>query len=282
MLNLYEYVNYRHFLRDYYETKKSQNSKFSYRMFSRMAGFSSPSFIKLLIDGERNLSSKGVQRLAGGLKMDKTASQYFENLVQFQQAKQDEKKQTHFNRMAYFKKKACVLDLNDQYEEFLSKWYCPVIREMTLMKKFKEDPRWICDQLDQQITEDQARRALEIMKSLGLLIRDQNNVLRPSEPLLSTTSDKAPMILRETHKDYINKSAESFEKTHREFREISGLTVAVNQESYKKAKTLIQDFRRNLNVMLSQTKDVDAVYQLNFQFYNLTKTPWTPVEKQAS
>lgn len=58
--DIYEYLEYRIFLADAYQAGKENVSAFSYRYLARKAGFSSPNFIKLVMDGERNLSMESV------------------------------------------------------------------------------------------------------------------------------------------------------------------------------------------------------------------------------
>ena len=62
MKPLFEYLDYRQYLRDFYVEQKAQR-KFSFREFSKIAGFSSPVFIKLVIE-EGSGRLIGVQAVA--------------------------------------------------------------------------------------------------------------------------------------------------------------------------------------------------------------------------
>ena len=84
---LFEYLNYRDYLRDYYEEKKRLSSFYSYRLFSQKAGFSAPNVLKLVTEGKRNLSKESVFKFVKALGFNKKEAEYFENLVFFNQAK---------------------------------------------------------------------------------------------------------------------------------------------------------------------------------------------------
>ena len=58
--DLYTYLDYRAYLRDYYEAAKEHTTYMSFRYLSHRAGFKSPNYVKLVMDGDCNLSSKGV------------------------------------------------------------------------------------------------------------------------------------------------------------------------------------------------------------------------------
>ena len=67
MNSLFEYMNYRDYLRDYYAEKKKQHAFYSFRLFAQKAGFASPNFFKLVIDGKRNMSKESVFRFSKAL-----------------------------------------------------------------------------------------------------------------------------------------------------------------------------------------------------------------------
>ena len=57
---LNEHLDYRVFLGEYDKAAKENLPAFSYRYFSQKAGYRSPVFLKLVIDGQRNLSGRGL------------------------------------------------------------------------------------------------------------------------------------------------------------------------------------------------------------------------------
>jgi len=63
-VNIFDYLNYRQFLKDIFAYKKKVNPRYSYRVFARQAGFSSPATLKYVIDGERNVSDKSLLKIA--------------------------------------------------------------------------------------------------------------------------------------------------------------------------------------------------------------------------
>lgn len=85
MSNLFSYTDYRNFLNDYYKEKKEKNPNFSFRVFSRLCGFSSPNYLKLVIMGKRSLASTGFSKLVKGLGLKKMEARFFKHLVDFSQ-----------------------------------------------------------------------------------------------------------------------------------------------------------------------------------------------------
>src|SRR5262245_11343971 len=105
MADLFKYLDYRRFLKDYYtEQKAKRGSAFSFRSFARLAGLSSPNFLKLVMDGKRNLGPEGIKSFAKALKLGKEESSYFENLVHFNQSATDDERNEWYKRLSASKK----------------------------------------------------------------------------------------------------------------------------------------------------------------------------------
>ena len=66
---IFAYTNYRSFLKDLYDHKKKTTSYFSYRYFSKKAGFSSHNVLKLIINGERNIAYDSIPKFSKALEL---------------------------------------------------------------------------------------------------------------------------------------------------------------------------------------------------------------------
>ena len=93
-----EYQNYHEFMLDYYEERK-RTSVFSWREFSRLAGFTSSNYIQLVCNGKSRLSKDGVERVASAMELEGIDRDYFRAMVRFGDAKSDEKKMQAFDEM---------------------------------------------------------------------------------------------------------------------------------------------------------------------------------------
>jgi len=99
MVRILDYMNYREYLRDFFEEKKRELRFYSYRLFSLKAGLKSPNFLKLVIKGERNLSKQSVYKFSKALNLSKMETDYFENLIFFNQSKTPDEKNFFLSRI---------------------------------------------------------------------------------------------------------------------------------------------------------------------------------------
>lgn len=275
MPDIFKYLDYRHYLKDYYHAKKSKTgSTFSYRSFSRQAGFSSPNFLQLVMEGKRNLSRDGITRFIKGLRLKKEEARFFEHLVCFNQATNDEERNRWYKKLSTSKRYREIREIeNDQFEYF-SHWYHAAVRELVLLPDFEEDSVWISKNLHPPISVDEAKSSLELLQRLGFLKRDRSGKLVQAERNITTAREVQSLAVANFHRQMIRRAADSIERVTPDKRDISALTLAVSQDKFQEAKRRIQEFRRELNVLLSDDGEADAVYQINFQIFNLTEVPW--------
>lgn len=275
MAYIFKYLDYRHFLKDFYrEKKEARGSGFSFRVFSRQAGFAAPNFLQLVMEGKRNLSPDGIVRFIKGLHLSRDEARFFENLVRFNQSTTDEEKNRWYEKLAQSKRYREIRKIEIDQFIYYSRWHFTAIRELVLLPEFKEDPAWIAHRLSPPIKPKEAKEGLELLVGLGFLKRNANGRLIQSDRNLTTEREVASLAVANYHRQMIGRASESIERTPAPRRDISSLTVAISREKFEEAKRRIQDFRRELNVLLSDNEAVDSVYQINFQIFNLTEVPW--------
>lgn len=271
MESVFTYLDYRKFLKGIFEEFKSTKPGFSHRSFARTAGFNSSNYILLVMQGKRNLSSDGILKVARALKLKKTEAEFFENLVRFNQAANDSERNIYYSRISANRRYADAHPLEKGQFDYYSKWYIPAIREMVLLKNFKEDYAWIAAKLDPPITPKEAKAAINLLLDIKLLTRNESGRLVHSDAHVTSGDDVASLAITNFQREMIERAAMSIEKTPVSRREIGSVTFAVSKEKLAEAKKMVRDFRSRLAGFLVDDVPANAVYQFNFQFFNLSK-----------
>jgi len=269
--NVFEYDDYRAFLKDLYTFYKDTTSFFSYRYFARRAGFASPNFLKLVIEGRRNLSPDSAARCSVALKLSKPEAEFFENLVQFCQAKNSTERAHSARAIIKSRSFKKVHPLKQAEMSYYAKWYYIPIRELVATKGFIEDTKWIAGRFHKPISEAEVAEALRDLEQLGLIERDMKGTLRQTHRNVVSGDDVTNSLIAQYHRDMINKGRESIDEIHFLEREISGTCITCSEETVGKIKTLIREFRKEILAVAEESKDPDRVYQLNFQLFPLAR-----------
>ena len=143
MPNVFQYLDYRLFLRDYYQEKKTASKSFSYVNFARKAKISSSGFLLHVIKGERNLTGPVLVNLAQAMGFDRPQTEYFGDLVAFDQAKSQAEKNFRYGKIMSQRRSAQVKQLEDSQYAFYSDWHHSVIRELAPLRfPGRPPPTW--------------------------------------------------------------------------------------------------------------------------------------------
>jgi uncharacterized protein (TIGR02147 family) len=269
---VFDFLSYRAFLRAYYEAAKKGTAGYSFRSFSRQAGLKSPNFLKLVMDGERNLGRDTIPKFADALGLTGESRQFFFDLVVFEQATDVVEKNAAFERIAASRRFRAARRIDGMVHEYLSHWYHPAIRELAARADFREEPRWIAEMLLPNITPKQAADSLALLLDLGLLVRDERTSrLELREPTLTTEHEVSAMGVANFHRQMLERAASSIDTVPSSARDLAALTVCVSPRLVGEVKRRIHQFREALTELCDSETDGRVVYQLNVQWFPLTR-----------
>jgi len=269
--NVFEYSDYRVFLGEMYAFMKARFHQFSFRYFSKRAGFASPNFLKLVIEGKRNVSVDSIPRFSTALKLSRSEAEFFGHLVQFNQSKTPTQRAESARLMLQCKGFQEIYPLRQAEYAYYANWYYIPVRELTLLSHFQENPEWICRAVFPAITAEEAAHALRDLEQLGLLVRDKEGRLRQAQKTLNTDNEVSSTAIVRYHKDMLSMASESIDRVPRENREISAACVPLSKEAAAKIKTMIQEFRREILILANEDRNPDTVYQINMQLFPLSQ-----------
>lgn len=270
-VNVFEYLDYRAYLRDYYLERKSNEYGFSHRSFSKRAGLRSTNYLKLVMEGERNLTNEMAHQFAVGCGLKGTALDYFCELVAFTQSRSSGERNRCHERLARYKEFRAIHQLEAAQTAYHSTWYLPAIRELAGRPDFEPEPKWIARTLQPKISADEAERALGILLQLGLLIREDNGRVKQSAALVTTGPGPLGHHVVNYHRTMLERAAAAIDDIPRDEREISSLTLCVSQSVLLDLKERIREFRRELLQLAELGGPPERVVQLNFQLFPLSE-----------
>ncbi|MDH5672321.1 MAG: TIGR02147 family protein [Myxococcales bacterium] len=268
--DLFLFLDYRAYLRAHYEHRKTRPGGYSFRAFSRRAGLRSPNYLKLVIDGERNLTAAMAERFAGACGLDAEGLRYFADLVAFNQARTVEARNRAYARLQRQRRYQEGHRLSLAQDVYHSRWYLPAIRELVLSRQFRDDPDWIAAHLTPPIRPREAATAVQTLLELGLLERDAEGRLRQREATVTTGPEVRSLHLANFHRNMIDQAKSSLDRIPAKRRDISSLTLCLSEEGLERAKRAIQRFRKELLELAELERAPGDVVQINFQLFPLT------------
>jgi uncharacterized protein (TIGR02147 family) len=274
VLSVYGFTNFRDYLRQFYDFRKDSQHGYSFRTFSKQAGFKSPNILKLVIEGERNISPDACQKFIKALGLKGQMADYFSTLVKMNQAKADADKEYYFNILKKLTPQAKLRELSAQNLKYVSHWIYPVIREMVALDGFRDDPYWIARRLNDSSSVSEISAALQFLKKEGFIEKDDAGVCSVKDNMVLSSDEVKNLAIRTYHRKMLDQAKTYLEALPISEREFGALTFALPEVAIEELKYKLKLFRRELHTWAMQVAEEqggDIIVQTNFQMFPHTK-----------
>jgi uncharacterized protein (TIGR02147 family) len=237
--------------------KIKKNPQFSLRAFSRMVDVS-PAVLSRILSGKRKLTFKIAVRIADAFMLGPGER---EVLYSFYLSTGKEEAPTAKLK----KEKELSIDCFNAMKE----WYHYGITQLLYIENFREDHKWMAKMLG--ITELEVKLAVERLLRLEILDFNEEGKLFRTSTHMSTTTDIASAGIRHFQKQILEKSIYSLEHDDILERDITSITVAINEDKIKEAKAEIKKFRKRMSEFLGEGEKT-RVYNLGIHLIPLSKS----------
>lgn len=243
--------SFRSFLKNELARRCAKNPSYSLRSFAKLLGVSHTT-LSQVISGKRPLTLKAQKQMALALALSP------EQFVSFQMPGDitfDEQFEP----------------LNIKKYDILADWIHDAILELTHLKSFKPDPKWMAVVLDVNVHEVNA--AIDRLVQAGLLKVGRSRWKDLSaNNTINHLGDFTNPALKKYQKDILEKSMVALESLPREERDHTSLMLNFSAKNIKEAKQMIKEFRTKFSVKTKlKSKDADNVFALNISFFPISK-----------
>ena len=279
MINLFEYLNYREFLRDAYEERHAGDWRFSHRYIAEKAGFDSSMFNKIL-QGKRNLTERMVSVFADIFCRDEREKSYFANMVAFNQAKNHSESRQYLEKLVATKE-CKVEDLAKDQFEYFDHWYHAVIRELVTFYPYVGDDAALGLMVRPPITASQVKSSIALLERLSMIRKNpETGFYEQTQGLISSGSESYSSAVNsyiQQNLDVAQTALDRFDKTE---RNLSTLAFACDETTYAELVEMVRRFRREVLAKVSQCEKPNRVFQLGMQLFPLSD-PYPPPQRRG-
>ena len=269
MKPIVEYKDYRAYMADFYEERK-RTSAFTWREFAKIAGFTSPSYLKLVCDGKSSLSRVTMNRVAVAMGLVGYEIEYFEAMVNFVNAQKDDIKKVYFDKMMAISAANQVRVIDKDAFEYYDSWKNQVVRELAPMMPGAM-PGDMAKACCQEISALEVRKSLAFLERAGFLKQVGENVYEQTDKAVIGSKEGLTLAIRMMHRDMGRLGIQSIDQFGPEERNVTGVTLGVNREGYDEIVKELDACRKKVISIAAKCGKLDQVCRLNLQFFPLTR-----------
>ena len=270
MKEILEYTDYRQYIADYYADRKAKTA-FSWQEFAKMAGFSSPVYLKYVSEGRFNLSEDAAARTAQAMCLADYEREFFVEMVKFDHAKNDSEKRAAFSKMVSIAESRKAKIVDGESFRFFEDWKNPVLRELAPAMPGAK-PLAMAHACRPEVSAAEISESLSFLVKANLLQKDKDGNYAQTDKVVTTgPMEFTPLAVRGLHRQMGEFALDAIEGVPQDERHFSGLTLGITREAYEKIVQRIAEFRKDIIEIATSETATEEVYRLNVQFFPMTK-----------
>lgn len=280
--NLSDYMNYRSFLADFYRFKR-QSSKgslraYNYAVFSAAANIKSPNYLKMIIEGKRNLSDDMIGKFGKALSFMKDQTEEFRLLVHFTQATDPADRNMYLKKLSEHRVAGKLKsgEIDRKTWEKVPNWVTWIVYAMVDQEGVSFDTAGLKSLLRDKASEDEIEHALATLLNTGELRRDEKTgELKKGRSLIESPEDVPVALVRKLQSQLMYLGLESLYQDQPTDREFGTLTMSLTKSEFEEIKFKLRQMRKGFhkdNSIARMKEKGERVYQLNIQLFPVTKS----------
>lgn len=264
-MTIYDYTDYRDIIRDFYLEKKNGNSRYSYSVLGQAIGLNA-SHVFCIVEKKRNLPVRCVPAVKKVLGLTGRAARYFDFLLAASRTK-SEKTKTEILAKAFQLRDVKTHSLADKEQKYLSDWWTPVIRALIEVNQGRVDAKEISDSLEPSIEVEKVQESIDILQELGFIQNLGNGRVKLADAHINIAGEQRAQAIRQFQANVMQIGARSLNTIAPADRDISTLTMAVDQQGFEDIKAMIQEFRKDVQIRVDKCGKPTRVLQMNLALF---------------
>ncbi|MCB9495708.1 MAG: TIGR02147 family protein [Fibrobacteria bacterium] len=265
MRSIWEVQDYRDLLRDAYEEGKIASSAWSYRAMAEHLGMEA-GYLHRVIHHQAHLPIRFLPRVLEHLELTGRAAEYFQILVSLARAR-GQKEKVELRDRADALRDVARRELESAELEIFQNWWVATVRALVEVLGPEAVPEKIAARIHPPVGVDQVRNAVDALLGAGLLARGPAGVPRLRDAHLTAGGAEKAAVVRRLQAQILGLAVEALEAFPPGERDISSLTLALDQDAFEEVREMLRDVRRRIQQRVGRSRKPDRVMQLSLAFF---------------
>lgn len=286
------YLDYRLYLADYYTFRKEQTQNslrpYHYGIFSAAADIKSPQYLKLIIEGKRNLSDEMILKFANALQHNKNQTEEFRLMVLWTQEMDPSIRNQHLRDLNEFRVNQSVEQGHIDIETLkkVPNWIGWIVYAMLDQAGVSFQPDELKILLRQKANESEITEAIDRLIKIGQIVKDEHTgALKKGRVLVENPEDIPVPLIKKLQTQLMYLGLESLYQDQPTEREFGTLTLCLTKQEFEELRFQLRKMRKQIHKDTSikrMSNKGERIYQLNLQLFPVTiaKDIKSPVLKE--
>lgn len=274
-----ESMDFRKYLEDFYLYKRELTKRdlrpYSYAMFSAAANIKSPNYLRMIIEGKRNLSEEMIGKFAKAMGLNREEAQDFRLLVLYNQATDPAERNLLLKQLSEYRvsQKLKSGQIDRKTWEKIPSWISWILYAMIDQENVRFDASVLRDLLRKKASSDEIQEALQVLINSGEIELDATGAAKKARNLIESPEEVPVALVRKLQAQLMYLGMESLFNDSPLDREFGTLTLSLTQSEFEELKFKLRQMRKQThkdNSIRRMESKGERVYQMNLQLFPVT------------
>ncbi len=274
-IDIYEYLDFKDYLQDYYMAWKKMSNKVGYSWISAQLGLpNTRNFFQELVKGRRKLSDTYRDKIMELFRLTPEEGSYFEDLVNYNQAKNHKERKVFFEHVLKQKKTSKYIIDKDELE-FFKNWEVIALYLMMDCTDVTDDLGAIKEHFIPELSLDKLKKAFKVLQKLGLIKKDVKGFWRLQSQKLTAEQRTREEAVKHFQADVLDLAKESIFKGPESDSIHRTISISASKQNLKIIRSKIEE----LNDIIISLDSLDKHKKNYAGILSINLTPLARVEE---
>lgn len=264
---VFDYLDYRDLLKDAYEAKKAAWPLYSYRMLAETLGQDASNVFRIL-QKDAHLPARCQSRAIEFLGLTGRSAEYFVLLVAYARER-DPKARQQILEKALALRDVPAKRLQELEYDYFKDWWTVVVRALVEVMGGDMQPEAVAKRLSPSVKDTEVTESLKLLLELGLVKKASSGRFALAQAHLNAGGEKKTQAIRGFQRQILTLAAESIDRFPKDERDVSTLTLAVDEQAFEDIRGMLHEFRQQIQKRVDESSQPDRVMQLSLAFFPL-------------
>jgi uncharacterized protein (TIGR02147 family) len=270
-MDIYQYDDFRLFLKERYHQKMLEVPKYSYRKFAREAGLSNPGYLNDVIKGFKPLSDNAAEQMGKAFQLKAHEIEFLKLLAAYGQAKTAEKKAAAYRQILARRNRSRFTRLNPALSRYYQDYRYGLVRGAIEVLDFSGDYDALATFLDPPIPVAMVKKLVRDLCEWGLVEQGPDGRYQTTPSVVEPAPNLMGMS-RQINAEWLAQAKEALHRLPKERRHVSTMILNISEPLAKELNEMIERFREEVFKKVEADRDPRRIVQLTVAYIPKSRT----------
>lgn len=264
-MDIYQYDDFRLFLKERYHQKMLEVPKYSYRKFAKEAGFANPGYLNDVIKGFKPLSENAAEKMGKAFQLKAHEIEFLKLIAAFGQARTQERKTVLYKQILVRRNRSRFTRLNPAMSKYYQDFRYLLVRGAIEVLDFHGDYDALATFLDPPVPVAMVKKLVRDLCEWGLVEQGPDGRYQTTSSVVEPAPNLVGMS-RQLNGEWLSQAREALHRLPKEKRHVSTMILNISETLSKEINDMVDRFREEVFKKVEADRNPQRVMQLSLAY----------------